>query len=194
MTRFNEAMLLNGLQKRIKRKVQCKQTNMFSAIKKFRLQLKNTDIELKHIIKEVEMISSLEHDNIVRYEELIINNNDIYLRMEYCIASLYDINRINENFFDEETMIIMLTAIVDALVFIHGKGYIHRDIKCSNILVSVDAKIKLSDFGSSSNKSTSSTFAGSPYWMAPELILTEEEGSYDSKVRYILRISPIYGH
>ncbi|KAF0991002.1 hypothetical protein HZS_2683, partial [Henneguya salminicola] len=209
MTRFNEAMLLNGLQKRIKRKVQCKQTNMFSAIKKFRLQLKNTDIELKHIIKEVEMISSLEHDNIVRYEELIINNNDIYLRMEYCIASLYDINRINENFFDEETMIIMLTAIVDALVFIHGKGYIHRDIKCSNILVSVDAKIKLcfflililADFGSSSNKSTSSTFAGSPYCgsveasptkpdpnlfslriqMAPELILTEEEGSYDSK-------------
>jgi serine/threonine protein kinase len=63
--------------------------------------------------------------------------------------------------------------VLNGLDFMHEKSLINRDIKCKNILVNKEGLAKLCDFGISQiyqkdlypkNK------AGSPYWMAPELI------------------------
>lgn len=73
---------------------------------------------------------------------------------------------------------------MQALSYLHDQGHIHRDIKAGNILVDSDGSVKLADFGvsasiyeslasSSSSSSSSSCFsemAGTPYWMAPEVI------------------------
>ena len=42
--------------------------------------------------------------------------------------------------------------------------------------------IKLADFGSASISSPANSFVGTPYWMAPEVILAMDEGQYDGKV------------
>lgn len=68
--------------------------------------------------------------------------------------------------------------MLSGLEFLHRNDIIHRDIKGGNILATKDGQVKLADFGvatmlnkelNNSNKNMS--FAGTPYWMAPEIIL-----------------------
>lgn len=56
-------------------------------------------------------------------------------------------------------------------------GTIHRDLKAANILIQNDGTVKLADLGASKSLSETtdhaSTFIGSPYWIAPEVIKGE---------------------
>lgn len=72
--------------------------------------------------------------------------------------------------------------LLSAVKYLHDNKIIHKDIKCSNILIGSDGTIKLSDFGSSKrlDQSTSAnlaaTFKGSVRWMAPEVITENNYG------------------
>ena len=81
----------------------------------------------------------------------------------------------------------ILSQTTLALNFMHTKNLIHRDIKAGNILFHESNQppfgtIKLADFGSACNKNPANSFVGSPYWMAPEVILAMEDGKYDERV------------
>ncbi|KAJ1263292.1 hypothetical protein BS78_09G172200 [Paspalum vaginatum] len=99
----------------------------------------------------------------------------------------------------EPCVAVVLKDTLHALCYLHEQGRIHRDIKAGNILVDSDGSVKLADFGvsasiyetaqqqatsssslsgpihhaPSASLSSSSCFndlAGTPYWMAPEVI------------------------
>lgn len=55
-------------------------------------------------------------------------------------------------------------------------------MKAGNILLTDNGTVKLADFGSASIQSPANSFVGTPYWMAPEVILAMDEGQYDGKV------------
>ncbi|XP_014817646.1 PREDICTED: serine/threonine-protein kinase TAO2-like [Calidris pugnax] len=57
----------------------------------------------------------------------------------------------------------------------------HRDVKAGNILLTEPGQVKLGDFGSASIVAPANSFVGTPYWMAPEVILAMDEGQYDGK-------------
>ena len=62
-----------------------------------------------------------------------------------------------------------------ALDYIHEKAVIHRDVKAANILLTMEGVVKLTDFGVSAQLSSPSdkrkSFIGTPYWLAPEVVM-----------------------
>jgi thousand and one amino acid protein kinase len=58
-----------------------------------------------------------------------------------------------------------------------------------NVLLKEDGRVKLGDFGSASLISPANSFVGTPYWMAPEVILAMDEGQYDGKVFLTVALS-----
>ncbi|KAF9432106.1 hypothetical protein BGZ76_011255, partial [Entomortierella beljakovae] len=65
-----------------------------------------------------------------------------------------------------------ITQVLEGLIYLHDQGVIHRDIKGANILATKDGLIKLADFGVAtlSTDNGDLSVAGTPYWMAPEII------------------------
>ncbi|PCH40123.1 kinase-like protein, partial [Wolfiporia cocos MD-104 SS10] len=68
----------------------------------------------------------------------------------------------------------VVKSLVDALIYLRNERICHRDIKASNVLLTEDFRIKLSDFGLATRlptpESTTQTFCGSPNYIAPEIV------------------------
>lgn len=101
--------------------------------------------------------------------------------MEYCLGSASDLIEVNKKPLGETEIATIMRDSLDGLTYLHSKGFIHRDIKAGNILLTDDGIVKLADFGSASFISPANSFVGTPYWMSPEVILAMDEGQYDTK-------------
>lgn len=80
----------------------------------------------------------------------------------------------------EEYAINITCETLKALIYLHSKGFIHRDVKCENLLLGWNGEVKLADFGlaTRTNKRNRDRL-GTSKWMAPEVI---REQYYDEKI------------
>jgi len=150
------------------------------AIKKMLLTPKREPL----FISEINVQKATEHPNVVKLFDAYKVQDHIWVVLEYMEGgNLYQILSAMEESktgLTEGQAAYIICETLKALSYIHGMHRIHRDIKSDNILIGIDADIKLADFGYavqlSDEDEKRTTMAGSPYWMAPEIIEGEEYG------------------
>lgn len=157
-------------------------TSEVVAIKKMSYGGKQSLEKWQDILKEIRFLRKLKHPNCINYNGCYLKEHTVWLVMEYCLGSAADIIEVHKAPLREEEISAICAGCLAGLSYLHLQSRIHRDIKAGNILLTDAGYIKLADFGSASIASPANSFVGTPYWMAPEVILAMDEGQYDGKV------------
>jgi len=151
------------------------------AVKVLPLGPKDISSELKHELKLLQRCSS---PYMVRALGAFSKPHELWIVMELCPhGSLLDVLRTIEQPFAEEQIALACRDALRALQYMHtqGKGIIHRDVKCANLLLG-DGIVKLADLGIAlqlnSTASKRMSMIGTPHWMAPEVV---GYGKYDAR-------------
>ena len=99
---------------------------------------------------EIEIHKSLKHNNIVSYKDSIIDNNTVYIIVEFCenkdLASFFGENKKRKNLKEIEVQYFIL-QIIHALKYLHKRRIVHRDLKPGNIFLNKNLEVKIGDFG-----------------------------------------------
>lgn len=144
------------------------------AIKVLREGIASDPKSVRQFMREARAAARLNHTNVVHVYEADQENGMIYLVMELMEnGSAHD--RIHKwGPFDwVEATQVMLDAC-RGLAAVHAAGFIHRDVKPSNIMRSTDGTVKLADFGlalsseNSDERKSAPNVVGTPYYMSPE--------------------------
>ncbi|XP_016113619.1 serine/threonine-protein kinase TAO2-like isoform X3 [Sinocyclocheilus grahami] len=157
-------------------------TNEVVAIKKMSYSGKQSNEKWQDIVKEVKFLQKLRHPNTVEYRGCYLREHTAWLVMEYCLGSASDLLEVHKKPLQEVEIAAITHGALQGLVYLHSHNMIHRDVKAGNILLTEPGQVKLGDFGSASIVAPANSFVGTPYWMAPEVILAMDEGQYDGKV------------
>jgi serine/threonine protein kinase len=138
------------------------------------------NIAQMEIEREVEILSSLSHPNIVRYLGTGKDQKFLFIFLELMpCGSVSDLLSKYGSF--KETVYRAYTRqILHGLRYLHGERIIHRDVKGRNVLVDHRGTCKLSDFGCSrqlfGQAAAATTLIGTPRFMAPEVIRSRKGG------------------
>ena len=145
--------------------------------------LKGTDdgaLYKNMFLNEASLAGKLVHPHIAQIYDAVVEQQFSYIVMEYVEGGTLEKFCKPESLLEPAEVAEIVFKCVRALAFAHGKGLTHRDIKPGNILHSGKADIKLADFGLAIDRSSERTVvagAGSPAYMAPELIAGLAEAS-----------------
>ncbi|XP_031270168.1 mitogen-activated protein kinase kinase kinase 2-like isoform X2 [Pistacia vera] len=136
-----------------------------------------TQAHIKELEEEVKLLKDLSHPNIVRYLGTAREEESLNILLEFVPGG--SISSLLGKFgsFPEAVIRTYTKQLLLGLEYLHKNGIMHRDIKGANILVDNKGCIKLADFGASkqvvelATVSGAKSMKGTPYWMAPEVIL-----------------------
>jgi len=159
-----------------------KSTGLELAIKKLTVV---GEADLVGVVKEIEVMKTSHSPFIVAYFDNFFKKDEIWILMELMShGSLTDMLTVRRAPFTEDQIAAAAHAILSGLVYLHRARKIHRDIKPQNILVGAEGIPKLADFGIagqlSGAKTKTDTMIGTPYFLAPEIIMNEF--GYNDKV------------
>ncbi|KAI2652349.1 Serine/threonine-protein kinase PAK 6 [Labeo rohita] len=125
------------------------------------------------LFNEVVIMRDYRHKNVVEMYKSALVGEELWVIMEYLQGGALT-NIVSETRLTEEQIATVCEAVLQALCYLHAQGVIHRDIKSDSILLTLDGRIKLSDFGFCAQISKDipkrKSLVGTPYWMAPEVV------------------------
>lgn len=132
------------------------------------------DLDLDRAEREARLAARLNHPHVVAVYDLVVEGDDRWLVMEYVEGvTLAELVR-RDGALSPDQAAPLVRQAADALTAAHAAGIVHRDVKPSNILVTPDGQVKLSDFGIARAQADASLtqtglVTGSPAYLAPEV-------------------------
>nr|XP_023656085.1 cyclin-dependent kinase 13-like isoform X1 [Paramormyrops kingsleyae] len=161
------------------------------ALKKVRLDNEREGFPIT-AIREIKILRQLNHRSIINMKEIVTDKEDavdfkndkgaFYLVFEYMDHDLMGLLESGLVHFNENHIRSFMRQLMEGLEYCHKKNFLHRDIKCSNILLNNRGQIKLADFGLARfyNSEESRPYTNKVitlWYRPPELLLGEERYS-----------------
>ena len=134
---------------------------------KLKTQTKST------LFNEIEIISRLNHKNIIHVEKILDDEKNFYIIMEYCEkGELFDYI-VNKERLNPAEASLFFYQLINGVEYIHKQGFAHRDLKPENLLLTKEKILKIIDFGlchDFDGENYLTTKCGSPSYAAPEIL------------------------
>ncbi|KAM9744933.1 uncharacterized protein cdk12 [Menidia menidia] len=172
-------------------KAKDKDTGELVALKKVRLDNEKEGFPIT-AIREIKILRQLKHRSVVNMKEIVTDKQDaldfkkdkgaFYLVFEYMDHDLMGLLESGLVQFSHEHVRSFMRQLMEGLDYCHKNNFLHRDIKCSNILLNNRGQIKLADFGLARlyNSEESRPYTNKVitlWYRPPELLLGEERYS-----------------
>ena len=147
-------------------------------------------IKRRAVKREIQVLSRLSHPHIVAFIDAIDSTRNILIIAEFVGGG--NLSAFSKKFPDrkvpENIAQIIFSQLADALRYLHGQSFIHRDIKLENVLLEVGEstpRLKLIDFGFASVVIPGrkiKVFCGTPSYFCPSLCTKSEGVGFASDV------------
>jgi serine/threonine-protein kinase len=132
----------------------------------------------ERFFSEAKTQARLQNPNIVGVYDLLEDNGDFFIVMEFVAGEPLDeiLRARNGQGMDLGEASAIFSQVLSALDYAHSEGVIHRDIKPSNVMITAGGRVKLTDFGialliGDKRLTASQSAIGTPTYMSPEQIL-----------------------
>ncbi|EGG18197.1 putative protein serine/threonine kinase [Cavenderia fasciculata] len=129
--------------------------------------------------REASILSKCDHPNIVKLITCHVDKDqNMWVVMEFMEGGTFE-EAAKAWKFNENNLAYVARELLKGLSYLHEKQMVHRDLKSANIMMSVEGKVKLIDFGLCEDVASGPPchMVGSPFWMAPEMILGKPHGT-----------------
>ncbi|XP_015769344.1 PREDICTED: serine/threonine-protein kinase TAO1-like [Acropora digitifera] len=157
-------------------------TNEVVAIKKMSYSGKQSGEKWSDIVKEIKFLKHCSHKNTISYKGCHLKEHTAWLVMEYCVGSASDILEVHKKPLREVEIAAICHDALQVSIQRFPLLMTAPPLRVSSFTL-IALSISLSaDFGSAALSAPANSFVGTPYWMAPEVILAMDEGQYDGKV------------
>ncbi|CAD8189054.1 unnamed protein product [Paramecium pentaurelia] len=156
--------------------------NYFAIKKVDKMKIAQNDGAIPQLIHELSLLNQLQHPSIVKLKETYVDQQNYYIVMEYINGkTLYTELQSRQYGLSVNETIKIMKELLEAIIYIHNKGIMHRDINPLNIMKA--EQVKLIDFGLARKIRNQLIFptSGTPGYMAPEIINFNKDKPYDEK-------------
>ncbi|XP_067044309.1 uncharacterized protein [Acropora muricata] len=155
--------------------------NCCVAIKVINKRRAPKDFLRKFLPREVHLMHRLKHPNVIRLHEVVETSTKVYIVLQ--LASQGDLLEfINSHpMLTEDQVRILFCQLAAAMTYCHKEHVVHRDLKCENILLDGEGKLKVTDFGfavSTLKNRFLETYCGSFAYCCPQILRGQP---YDGK-------------
>lgn len=151
------------------------------ALKKIRMEGERDGFPVT-AIREIKLLQSLNHINVVKLQEVMVERNDCFMIFEYLSHDLTGLLNHPSFSLTEAHKKNLAKQLFEGLDYLHKRGVLHRDIKAANILVSREGELKLADFGlarfynkNAKRKQDYTNRVITIWYRSPELLLGETQ-------------------
>lgn len=130
----------------------------------------------------MKLLKRCQHEHVNSFYGAYLKDDRVWLILGYCAGSVLDVMRVFKSGLTEPEIKVIANQCLKGIQFLHTKcEIVHRDIKAANLFLTDEGQVVVGDLGIGTcldERGKAQSFVGSPFWMAPEVIMAMETGTY----------------